>query len=156
MTNFSQSAIVAERTWPVRALSLLFLLQAASLVGLGFSYFVAGDPQTDFRSLIAPDFNAVSTRDQVQIMVNFALIPLAVVVLVATVGFYKRWDITWLYAMLAQGLILAVVLIQYWYGDPNYFLMTFSTFLVLYLNYANAQANLLTKSLEAEDLGSHD
>ena len=156
MTNLPQSSIVAERTWPVRALSLLFLVQSAILMGLGLYYFLTGSPSEDLRHLFALNPDEILAAQQVQVIYNFALIPLAIVALVATIGFYQRWAITWLYAMLAQGLILATLLIEYLYSEPNYLLMVFSTFLVLYLNYANAQANLRTKSIEVEEQGLHD
>lgn len=153
MTNLTQSPTVKERVWPIRALGWLFLLQTAILIGVGLYYLVYGSPSNDFQTLFTYNPTLVSSGQQIQVIYKYTLFPLGIITLVASIGFFQRWAIAWMYAMLAQGLILTTNLAQYFYAEPNYPSMLFSTFLVLYLNYADGQANLQGKSIEAEEKG---
>jgi len=142
-----------NRIWPVKALGWLFLLQAVVLLGNGLIYFLGADILPDLERLLVLSPNGVLEGPQISIIFNFALIPLAILVLVAAVGFFRSWPTAWLYAMLSQGLILAMTLLLYFYDEPDYLAMVTSTFLVLYLNYADGQANLQGKSIRAEEEG---
>lgn len=152
--HYKVSGQLEEQVWPVKALGWLLLLQAAVLLGSGIFHLITVNFLTSFKLLLTllstPEvLNSLYLRTFFSII----LIPLALLVSIAAIGFWRAWLTAWLYAMIGQGLILAISLALYFYGQPDYLAMVSSTFLVLYLNYADGQANLQVKSVKAEEEG---
>lgn len=130
-----------RRTWPVTAVGLLLLLQAAGLFGLGAIYFAT----VYLLDLWAP-MSALSIEELFSGVVNNVLmsiifIPLSLLAILVAIGFLRLWHNAWTNAMLLQGLTLLIALILYFTGKPFYvyILMLYSIFMVLYLNYYEVQ-----------------
>lgn len=141
----------SEQRWSIRALAWLLLLQAIILFGGGIYHSI--------QAQILPRFGHLSQLTMAKVLIGLAssvifgwiLIPLAILVFMAAIGFFRNWQIAWLNAMLSQGLILTISLRLYFSGTPDYVAMVSSTLLVIYLNYIDVQTHLLEKSLIAEE-----
>lgn len=73
---------------------------------------------------------------------------LAVLAVVAAVGFWRLWPIGWSLAMLVQGFNLTVALILYFTSRPfyTYTLMLFTVLLVIYLYHSDIQNTFQTRT----------
>lgn len=150
-TPRSTTDLPSEQRWSIRALAWLLLLQALILFGGGIYHSI--------QAQVLPRFGHLSQLTLAKMLVGLAssiifgwiLIPLAILVFVAAIGFFRNWQIAWLNAMLSEGLILTISLWLYFSGTPDYVAMVSSTLLVIYLNYIDVQTHLLEKSLIAEE-----
>jgi hypothetical protein len=130
-----------RRTWPVTAVGLLLLLQAAGLFGLGAIHFAAVYLLDSLGQVLE-----LSAMEQFLGMIegvamSIIFIPLSLLAILAAIGFLRLWRNAWTNAMLLQGLTLLIALILYFTGKPFYvyILMLYSIFMVLYLNYYEVQ-----------------
>ncbi len=122
-----------SRSWPVRATAVLLLLQA---IGLG-GFAVYRITQLDWRFLEQGITQESITPEYVDAILLVAMfIPLALLALVAAVGFVFLFRIGWLLGAIAQGLILLACLNLYFQHKPVfvYPIMVYSIIMVLYLN----------------------
>ena len=142
-----------EHFWPVKALGWMFIGQAVILIGTGVYYLLTANEKLAYGPTAVLPAGEIIEGLSAGVLVSLILFPLSLIVIIAGVGFFRRWPVAWLYAMTAQGLILALSMTLYFYEAPNYWAMVSSTFLVLYLNYADGQANLQGQSIEAEERG---
>lgn len=117
------------RPWPVKALTLLLVVQGLALVILG---------------LLSADLSAGLWDIIVNDSFYATLPPLGVLALVAAAGFIGLRSGAWVVAMLVQGLNLFVALIFYFRYRPQdlliYGMMVYALIMVLYLNYAEVPA----------------
>lgn len=117
------------RPWPVKALTLLLVVQGLGLLLLGL--FSIDHTAGLWAILTDQSFYA-------------ALPPLGVLALVAAAGFLRLRPGAWTMAMLAQSLTLLVALIFYFRYRPQglliYGMMVYALIMVLYLNYAEVPA----------------
>ena len=124
----SQSAD-GGRPWPVRALTLLLVVQGLGLILIGLFSI---DHTAGFWEIL-DDSSFYAT-----------LPPLGVVALIAAAGFLRLRAGAWVMAMLVQGLALLVALIFYFRYRPQnlliYGMMVYALIMVLYLNYAEVPA----------------
>ncbi len=136
-TPLAQSTLAApaakSRSGPVTVLGLLLLLQAVSLFDLGLFFFTRGlglRRSLIVERLIAEPINALA--------MGIIFIPLALLALLAAIGFFRLWRASWIMAMLTQGLSLFTALLLYFNQRPGYvyIIMLYSIFLVIYLNTA--------------------
>jgi hypothetical protein len=137
------------RPWLVSILGLLLLLQAAGLFDLGLFFFTRGLGLN--RSLIVEAFITVPINS---LALGVVFIPLALLALLAAIGFFRLWRAAWLMAMLLQGLCLLAALVLYFNQRPGYvyIIMLYSILMVLYLNYFEMSTTLPpAASLEEEN-----
>ena len=137
----AQTCEPRKRPWPVTAVGLLLLLQAAGLFGLGAVYFAA----VYLLDLWAP-LSALSAEELFlgvldKVLMSIIFIPLSLLAILAAISFLRLWRNAWTNAMLLQGFTLLIALILYFTGKPFYvyILMLYSIFMVLYLNYYEVQ-----------------
>jgi hypothetical protein len=118
-----------ERPWPVKALTILLLIQGVGLILIGLLHI---DFQRTITEIVGESF-------------FYALLPvLGAGALVATLGFLSLRPGAWVIAMLVQGLSLLLALLAYFITAPDniflYGMMLYSIVLVVYLNYAEVPA----------------
>ena len=135
------------RPWPVTALSLFLLAQAAGLHGLGISGFAIAQATVSA---------APGRLDLIQHNATIALvfIPLGLLAGWASAGFFRLWPNAWLNAILLQGLILLASLSFYFFASRPvfaYLLMLAGIFMTLYLNHSEVQSAFRSYPAEAED-----
>lgn len=119
--------------WPVRAISLLLLVEAGALFLSSLYLFSRID--------WAREWNNVALSGVAFETVSFCIffVPLAVVAIFSAVGFLFFWRVAWLTAMIVQGVSLFGCLAIYFESylkDYNfvYLIMLYSIVMVLYLN----------------------
>lgn len=124
------SSLAPERRWPVLALGLLLLAQAAGLFGLGSTFFLQLQPAADGLINLVPMLNSSA----------FNL--LALLAFITGVGFLRRQRLAWLFAMTLQSLCLLLALGLYARGKPAamYMVLAYSVGMVLYLNVSDVRA----------------
>ena len=114
-----------ERAWPVRALTWLLALESVLLAVAG--YFNLQGGESVLALLVERPFYAT-------------FVPLALLALIATVGFTRLLPGAWVIAMLVQGLMLLTALATYFSAAPRspvlYVMMVYAVVMVVYLNYA--------------------
>jgi hypothetical protein len=127
------------RPWPVKALTLLLVVQGLGLVVLGV-------------------FSVDHDAGLLQILINdpfyATLPPLGLLALATAFGFLRLRPGAWVMAMLVQGLTLLVALIFYVRYRPQggivYGMMIYAIIMVLYLNYAEVPAVFRAHPAEEE------
>lgn len=124
-----------SRSWPVRATAVLLLLQAIGLGG--YSVYRITRLDWSFLPQEAEIIQDVMTPGHIEaISLGAMFIPLALLALVAAVGFVFLFRIGWLLGAIAQGLILLACLNLYFQYRPIFIypIMVYSIVMVLYLN----------------------
>ncbi len=122
-------------SWPVRATAVLLLLQAIGLGG--YSGYRITRLDWSFLTQEAEIIQDAMTPGYIEaISLGAMFIPLALLALVAAVGFVFLFRIGWLLGAIAQGLILLACLNLYFQYKPVfvYPIMVYSIIMVLYLN----------------------
>ena len=138
------------RSWPVRANGLLLVLQAAGLGGIGAYNVYRVDwqevqQQVEFEAILSPDLT--ETVEQA-IVIALILGPLAVLAVLAALGFFLLFRMGWLLAMIVQALTLLACLLLYteWeailYREPVFIypVMLYCIVMTLYLNSSDVRA----------------
>ncbi len=124
-----------SRSWPVRATAVLLLLQAIGLGG--YSVYRITHLDWSFLPQEAEIIQDAMTFGYIEAILLVAMfIPLALLALVAAVGFVFLFRIGWLLGAIAQGLILLACLNLYFQYRPIFIypIMVYSIIMVLYLN----------------------
>jgi hypothetical protein len=121
--------------WPVRAISLLLIVQALGLIGIN-AWLLSG---IDWEREFAFVFLSLTALDTLSFSTMFTLI--AVVSFFTAFAFFLRRRSAWLVAMTIQGAILFCCLWIYFLTTSHlraslfiYLIMLYSILLVLYLN----------------------
>ncbi len=136
------------RTWPVRAIAILLLLQAAGLVYIG--YDLLADYDWHLLTEVTIETNrpptaaelGISTEQIEAVETTVTFSPLALPAILAAVGFLFILRLGWVLAMMTQGLILWACLSRY-FSQPQFFiypLMLSCILMVLYLNTFHVRA----------------
>ncbi|CAN5764964.1 hypothetical protein BH10CHL1_BH10CHL1_40850 [soil metagenome] len=135
------------RLWPIRAISLLLLIQAISLLGFSLYLFSNIDWESEFND-VALSIAALETAS----FIGF-FVPVAAFMIFAAIGFFFLWRIAWLIAMITQGSTLFGALsIYFTFTSPLsqakfiYLIMLYSIVLVLYLNTNEIRITFQSKS----------
>ena len=138
----ADAAEARKRPWPVTALALFLLLQAAGLLGLAAYHVIFADPVS---GELTADFK------NLQAILYLLLFWLA---LFSAVGFFRLWLNSWLMAMFLQGLCLITALILYFQSGPDYVygIMIYAVFMVVYLNHYEARDAFHARKLLMTDL----
>lgn len=125
---------------PIRTLGLLLILQVIGLAAIGVYEFVRADWDTVVveRSISPPELSVQTDSEQTGeaiVYVAFFLLP-ALLMLLASVGFFLLERRGWLLAAIAQGLSLGICLFLYTELDPGYIfpIMGYCVLMILYLN----------------------
>jgi hypothetical protein len=128
----SAKADTPARPPAVTILSLLLLLQAAGLIFLNLFFYLNLDLQT------GPTWQTVLHEPVETLTLQGAFIFLALLALLAAIGFYRLWVSAWFLAMLLQGLGLLTTLSLYFSQKPDhvYGMMLYSILMVIALNYS--------------------
>ncbi len=123
------------RLWPIRAISLLLLIQATGLLSISIYLFSRIGWEREFND-VALSVDALETTS----FIGF-FVPVASMMLFAAIGFFFLWRIAWLIAMITQGSSLFGALSIYFtftsvLSSANfiYLIMLYSIVLVLYHN----------------------
>ncbi|MBU0490799.1 MAG: hypothetical protein KKA73_21370 [Chloroflexi bacterium] len=140
------------RPWAVTAVGLLLLLQAAGLAALGIIHFVLvyfAELPAPVVEWSAPLLLSVTTS---RIYMSIISIQLAMLAIMAAIGFWRLWRNAWLTAMLLQGLCLLLALILYFHSRPAlvYVMMFYGILMVLYLNTQDVRATFQSRSTVAD------
>lgn len=133
MTQRSRSDLVkhnAPRSWPIRVLGLLLLLQATALVGVS----IVSGARINWQQVTGSAIPSPQVLDMFVLGGMFILC--ALLALAAAVGLFAGLRIGWLLAMLAQAIVLGGCLWLYISEGPGFIypLMLSSVVIVLYLN----------------------
>lgn len=130
--------------WPIRAISLLLVLQAALVIGIVWYYFSRVDwGQLDNVNVIEVGMlgSFVLRPLSEALVLGIAFLPFALVLLLSTIGFALLRRAAWLLATICQGGILLVCLLIYFDSSLRlrqsnwfYLLMLLGITLALYLN----------------------
>lgn len=131
MSNSDARIWSEARPWPVKALTVLLALQAAAMLALTLLRLDAWPP-------VLPPWSDPEA-------VFFLALPfLAVLGLIATIGFLWLRPGAWVVAMLVQCLHLLVTLTFYFFFEQRAFylfaMMFYAVVMVVYLNYAEVPA----------------
>ncbi|MDQ4106803.1 MAG: hypothetical protein M3157_06490 [Actinomycetota bacterium] len=115
------------RPWPVTALGMILLSQAALFSAVGAARL--GAPGLGWLEPLA---------DQLDPLAGAGLVLLAPAALVAAIGFFRLWSVSWTIGVGIQGLSLLVAITLYLYSNVNlayvYGGMAYHILTVLYLN----------------------
>ena len=143
------------RSWPVRANGLLLVLQAAGLGGIGAYDVYRVDwqevqQQVEFEAMLSPDLT--ETVEQA-IVIALILGPLAVLAILAALGFFLLFRTGWLLAMIVQAVTLLACLLLYteWesilHREPVFIypVMLYCIVMTLYLNSSDVRAAFQVK-----------
>jgi hypothetical protein len=130
-----------KRPWPVTALALFLLLQAAGLVGLAAFKLILPDPESGD---LTADFGNI---------LGILYMLLAWLALFSAAGFFRLWLNSWLMAMFLQGLCLIIALLLYFQSRPDYVygIMIYAVFMVVYLNHYEVRDVFHTRKLLMAD-----
>ncbi len=134
-----------DNTWPVRLISILFIMQIVAILLTVLYYFSQVDPliweSLELGLFSQPDDLALNNFT----VVLFYLTPMILLLAVATVGVLFLWSGGWIVGMLAECAIL-LVSISYYFFHPlqaMYPLMFWAVFMVLVLNLSYVRQTLL-------------
>jgi hypothetical protein len=142
--------LARARSWPVRANALLLVLQAAGLGGIS-AYSVW---QVDWQQVQQQIETEASLSSELVEAVEQAVVlvlilgPLAVLAVLAALGFVFLFRVGWLLAMIVQALTLLACLLLYteWEsmlpGEPVFIypVMLYCIVMALYLNSSDVRA----------------
>ncbi|TAK12798.1 MAG: hypothetical protein EPO32_07590 [Anaerolineae bacterium] len=135
----ADSAAAPRTPWLVRVLALLLLAQSVGLALLARSNLHLGlSPQIT-------DLSELSLRLLPPLAYGLA----ALIALLAAPSFWRRRPNAWHFALLAQGLMLAIALVLYFNSRPpyTYVMMVFGLYMVLSLH--NEEVRLIFHALPA-------
>ncbi len=118
------------RSWSIRVIVLLLLLQAIGLVSISISKSAQINWQQAIRAA------SLSAQAVDAVFISGIFIPLAILAVLAAFGMLWVFRIGWLLTMLVQAVILLICLVLYFHQKPAfvYPLMLSCIILVLYLN----------------------
>lgn len=126
--------------WPLRAISLLLFFQMAGLCIITV-YFLE---QIDWEQELVEPMLSVAALDV--IVWTAVVAPLALLLLITTIGFFFRRSFAWHSAMTLQGVILLGCLTIYFFTDSHlrnshflYLSMLYCILMVLYLNTSDVR-----------------
>lgn len=135
----------SRRPWSVRAIGWLLLGQTAILLMLAI-----------WQAAEAYEAVAGETALLNQLVLLMHALTLAAVFLLllfTLLAFGRLWPRGWGYAMLAQGLMLALTLAQHFRGREFYthHIMLFSIFMAIYLHHPDVQATFQVRPTQADN-----
>ena len=141
--------IAKTRSWPVRVNSLLLVLQAAGLGGIGaYNVWWVDWQQVQYDLLTSLEETGSIEAAEQAIVVALVLGLPAILAVLAALGFFLLLRVGWLLAMFVQALTLLACLLLYveWeevlYQEPLFIypVMLYSSVMVLYLNSSDVRA----------------
>ncbi len=134
-----------RRPWSVRAITWLLLGQATLLLTLAVWQAIEA-----YESVIA----ATALLNQLILLLHtLTLTAVFLLLLVALLAFGRLWPRGWGYAMLAQGVSLALTLAQHFRGREAYThpLMLLGIFMVIYLHHPDVQATFQVRPTQTDN-----
>jgi len=141
--------IAKTRSWPVRVNSLLLVLQAVGLGGIGAYNVWWVDWQQVQDDVLASleETGSIEAAEQAIVIALILGLP-AILAVLAALGFFLLLRVGWLLAMFVQALTLLACLLLYveWeevlYQEPLFIypVMLYSSVMVLYLNSSDVRA----------------
>jgi hypothetical protein len=140
--------------WPVRAISLLLVVQALGLFGVNAWLLTGVDWEREFAYV----FLSLTALDTLSFSTMFTVI--AVVALFTAFAFFLRRRSAWLVAMTLQGVILFCCLWIYFLTTSHlraspviYLIMLYSILLVLYLNTTDVRQAFAVRQTHDDSWG---
>jgi hypothetical protein len=134
----TDSIEVRTRTWPVRAIGVLLVVQGLGILAIVVRDLVAAGISLPY--LVSAETPAPDVLETIVLYTPLAL--LAGLCLLGGVGFVFLLRFGWITAMAAQGLTLLYCLYLYFFGAAPGFIypiMVYTVLLVLYLNSSGVQ-----------------
>jgi hypothetical protein len=118
------------RSWSIRVIGLLLLVQAIGLVSISLSKSIRINWQQALRG------EALSAQAMEAVVISGMFLPLAILAVVAALSILWVSRIGWLFAMIVQAVTLLVCLTLYFQHKPIFIypLMLSCIILILYLN----------------------
>lgn len=134
------------RTWSVKIATFLLCLQGVGLIILAYYAFTVLAPEALPTPLSFSGFLALLFTS------STALACLAALALVSALIFLLLRPLAWTLALLLQGLMLLLGLVQYFQAKPFYvyFLLGFGIFMVIYLYNPDVRAAFPLEARGAE------
>ena len=139
MTQKLVSTPVSPRqAWGIWPISILLFIEAINLLLISANLLY----QTPFPKDYRPFFSDLAPAQYQAIEISSIFIPLALMSILAAIGFLFLFRSGWLFAMVTQGLILFICLRQYITEPPNFIypLMAYCIFMVLFINSSKVRA----------------
>ncbi len=146
------------RSWPIRVIALLLILQAVGLVGIN-AYHLSSQASPDAEINVGletlQEINELPPEQigPVKALISALLLaPLAIPALLAAIGFLFLLRFGWLLAMITQIVILLVCLMLYVEFKPVviYPAMVYCILIVLYLNVHEVRLAFLTRGADQD------
>jgi len=132
--------------WPVRAISLLLLVQAGGLVAISLHWMNQIDWDQELEDVL-PSVAAIETGS-----LGILCLLMAGLILMAAVGFFFLRPSAWLAAMIGQGMLLAGALTVHFSAQSAlrnsfyiYLIMIYAMLMVLYLNTHDVRVTFLVR-----------
>lgn len=132
--------------WPVRAISLLLLVQAGGLVAISLHWISQIDWDHELEDVL-PSVTAIEAGS-----FGILCLLLAALALLAGIGFFFLRSSAWLAAMIGQGLLLAGSLTVHFSAQSAlrnsfyiYLIMIYAMLMVLYLNTHDVRVTFLVR-----------
>jgi hypothetical protein len=138
-----------KRPWPVTANALLLLAEAGGFALMGALHLLP-------LGVLWPLSEALWNTQRAAVVTGFVFALLAVLALAAAIGFGRVAPGAWLLAVLVQGLNLALALVLYFKGRPDYvyLMMLIGVLMVLYLHQSDVQAAFRPPAANPEEAGA--
>ncbi len=135
----------SRRPWSVRAIGWLLLGQAVLFLALAIWQ------ATEAYEAVAGE--TALLNQLVLLMHAFTLAAVFLLLLLTLLAFGRLWPRGWGYAVLAQGLMLALTLAQHFRGRELYthHIMLFSIFMTIYLHHPDVQAAFQIRPTQANN-----
>ncbi len=127
-----------SQAWGVRPISVLLLIEAINVFLISANLLYQNPLPSGYR----PFFMALSPAQYYALEVSSIFIPLGLMCMLAAIGFLFLLRSGWLFAMMAQGLILFICIRQYFTHQPAFIypLMVYCIFMVLFINSSKIRA----------------
>jgi hypothetical protein len=147
----AKQGLQGRRSRTVVILGTLLIVETLVLAFSGLLHLLTANKVLSAPAGLVLFLQELSTRDGVvHIPFGIIFLPLALLSLFATIGFFRVWRVAWVTAMSVQGLSLLMTLILYFDERPKYIyvIMIYCIFLVAYLHHSDVKKRFRPRELQ--------
>ena len=141
----------SRRSRTVIILGSLLIVETLVLASAGLLHLLTANKiMSEPAGLVLLLQELTTQNDIVQIPFGAIFVPLALLSLFATIGFFRHWPVAWVTAMSVQGLSLLMTLLLYFDERPPYIyiIMIYCIFLVAYLHHSDVKRRFRPRELQ--------